>query len=322
MGRDLTITAVIPAFNAAATIRRAIDSVLTQSAPPESTIVVDDGSTDGTADLANEYGSSVSVLTQANAGVSAARNLGLAACKTAFVAFLDADDEWLPGKLAQQRRILSEHPAVRWCFTHMDEVRDGKLANVPFPPDLDARLIDQPVLPFFQAAERGLSTGTCGAVLDILVVQAAGGFNPARRIAEDRDLWWRIARQHPEIGYCRDVTWLYHVDTPGSLTKESSDRSDSLRVVCEHWHWWRGQRRADFERYARLLARDYLVRSAAGEIRIDSAAQADAEALLDLKAVERGVLAAIRRLPPKAAQRLLAAVRLLPEAALRRLAAS
>lgn len=322
MGRDLTITAVIPAFNAAATIRRAIDSVLRQSTPPEATIVVDDGSADGTADLAREYASSVQVLTQANAGVSVARNRGISACTTAFIAFLDADDEWLPAKLERQRAILRDHPAVRWCFTHMDEVRHGAHANIPLPSEVDGRLRDRPVIPFFEAAEHGLSTGTCGALLDLEVVRAAGGFDQARRIAEDRDLWWRIARNHPEVGYGREVGWLYHVDTPGSLTKKSSDRSDSLSVVCEHWQWWRDRQRTDFDRYASQLARDYLVRAAAGEIRLDGAVQAQAEALLNLKSFERGALAAMRRLPPTAARRLLAAIRLLPEAVLRRPASS
>ena len=306
MDRDLSIAAVIPAFNAAATLRRAIASVLSQTEPPQQTVVVDDGSTDATAAVASEYGSAVCVVRQQNQGASAARNRGLAECRTTAVAFLDADDEWLPLKLAQQRTIFRNHPELKWCFTHMVEVHGGQVQEQVLPPDIAAQLKERPVMPYLVAAERDLSTGTCGAVLRLDVVRAAGGFNPTRRIAEDRDLWWRIAMSHPDIGYGPDVAWRYHTDTPSSLMKTSPDRSDSLRVVCEHLRWWRREQRVEFERYGRRLALNYLARAAARQIYVERAVLADAESLLGLSTGRRALLAAIRYLPRPLARPLVA----------------
>ncbi|HOM77565.1 MAG TPA: glycosyltransferase family A protein, partial [Anaerohalosphaeraceae bacterium] len=89
-----SISVVIPAYNCQAYIRRAIDSVLGQSRPADEIIVVDDGSTDGTAEAVRTYGAKVILIQQENAGVSAARNAGIRAASGDWIAFLDADDEW------------------------------------------------------------------------------------------------------------------------------------------------------------------------------------------------------------------------------------
>lgn len=95
-----SISAVLPTYNRVAYIGRAIDSILDQSLQPREIIVVDDGSTDGTADfLRNRYGGRVSVIRQPNEGVSSARRKGLEIASGDWVAFLDSDDEWLPGHL-------------------------------------------------------------------------------------------------------------------------------------------------------------------------------------------------------------------------------
>ena len=83
---------IIPVYNAAATLQRAIESVQKQSWPAHEIIVVDDGSTDCSADVAQGYGATVTLIRQANAGVSAARNAGAHAASGDWLAFLDADD--------------------------------------------------------------------------------------------------------------------------------------------------------------------------------------------------------------------------------------
>jgi len=95
-----TISAVVPTYNRAAYVCRAIDSILRQSLQPSEIIVVDDGSTDGTAAiLRSRYQDRVQVIEQANGGVSSARRRGLQAASGDWIAFLDSDDEWLPGRL-------------------------------------------------------------------------------------------------------------------------------------------------------------------------------------------------------------------------------
>ncbi len=106
----LPITVVIPAYNAAKTIERALASVLAQTAPAQEVIVVDDGSTDATAHLAQARG--VRVITQTNAGTGGARNAGIRAATGAWIALLDADDEWMPTKLEAQWDALAHRPEV------------------------------------------------------------------------------------------------------------------------------------------------------------------------------------------------------------------
>ncbi len=98
---------IIPAFNREATIGRAIESVLAQTHAPLELIVVDDGSTDRTADVARGYGPQVSVIRQPNGGPGAARNAGIRAAVGAIVAFLDSDDAWHPDKLARQVALMT-----------------------------------------------------------------------------------------------------------------------------------------------------------------------------------------------------------------------
>src|SRR5688500_12700331 len=95
----MRITVVIPAFNSARTISRAVESVLQQNWPSLEIVAVDDGSTDDTMRVLNHLGCpNLRVVQQANAGPAAARNRGVGEAKGEWVAFLDADDEWLPGK--------------------------------------------------------------------------------------------------------------------------------------------------------------------------------------------------------------------------------
>lgn len=103
-------TAVIPLFNKAATIQRALDSVFGQELPPAELLVVNDGSTDGGDAIVRRHGDCrVRVLDQPNRGVSAARNAGLHAATQPFVAFLDADDRWRPEYLARMRDLIEHH---------------------------------------------------------------------------------------------------------------------------------------------------------------------------------------------------------------------
>jgi glycosyltransferase involved in cell wall biosynthesis len=102
------ISVVIPAFNRERTIGRAIGSVLSQSYQPSEIIVVDDGSTDGTAEVVSAHGGSVRCVSQANAGASAARNRGVELATAPWVAFLDSDDHWLDGHLEHMAAAIAE----------------------------------------------------------------------------------------------------------------------------------------------------------------------------------------------------------------------
>jgi glycosyltransferase involved in cell wall biosynthesis len=123
--RDPLVSAVVPAYNAARTLRAAVESILRQTVRDIEVIVVDDGSEDDTAHVARATGDArVRLVTQANGGASAARNAGIRRARGRYVAFLDADDLWLPDKLARQLALLGRRPDVHAVYcgaTYVDD---------------------------------------------------------------------------------------------------------------------------------------------------------------------------------------------------------
>src|SRR3989442_13816245 len=107
---ELLVSSVMPAYNVAWCIGRAVDSVLAQDLFGRELIVVNDGSTDGTRAVLGDYGGAISVIDQDNRGMSAARNAGIRNARGTYVAFLDADDWWLPEKLSRQGRLMRKRP--------------------------------------------------------------------------------------------------------------------------------------------------------------------------------------------------------------------
>ena len=103
----MKISALIPAYNAAAYVAMALESALNQTRPPDEIIVVDDGSTDGTAEIASSYPGRV--IRQVNGGISAARNRCVAEARHELIAWLDADDIWLPYHLQRLEQLLEHH---------------------------------------------------------------------------------------------------------------------------------------------------------------------------------------------------------------------
>ncbi len=118
------ISCIIPVFNCEAYIERALDSVLGQTTPVDEIIVVDDGSTDDTPQILHRYADSASVIRQSNAGPAAARNRGIEASSGDLLCFQDADDEWLPGKIARQISHLAENTQADACITHIRNIWD------------------------------------------------------------------------------------------------------------------------------------------------------------------------------------------------------
>ena len=150
-----SISIVIPTYNRAGTIERALDSVFAQTFQDFEVIVVDDGSRDATRERVALYGDRVRYIYQENQGCSAARNRGIAEARGAFVAFLDSDDEWLPLKLDVQVRYLETHPEVDFvaCMgteagTHFDPADYSDPSRqflqsllVPCPPNMTRYLV-------------------------------------------------------------------------------------------------------------------------------------------------------------------------------------
>lgn len=190
------IDVIIPVFNGEDYIEAAIQSVCRQTLPPERIIIVDDGSTDGTGALMArlaEQDARVLCLSRANAGVSAARNAGIAASSAPFIAFLDADDIWLPEKLERQMAAF-ERGGPETGFVHSSyffiDAQDGRLSDRNVVPPKQRGDIFMPLL-----LEGYVLSGSASSVVvrrDVL--DRAGHFDERLFHGEDWDLWIRLAR--------------------------------------------------------------------------------------------------------------------------------
>lgn len=125
----LSISVIIPTYNRVKTIHRALDSVLKQHYPVHEIIVIDDGSSDNTAQVIEEFFPSVFLIRQENRGVSAARNTGIQTASGEWIALLDSDDCWLPSKLSDQVVALEKHAKQVICHTNETWVQNGKMCN-------------------------------------------------------------------------------------------------------------------------------------------------------------------------------------------------
>ena len=190
---DKCVTVIVPAFNRAGYIRETVNSVLCQDYPSIELIVVDDGSSDGTYEILLEYASldKLKLLThpgRENKGQSAALNLGLGAASGEFIAILDSDDMFLPGKISAQVNYLDSHPEVGLVYG-MGEGVDGSghwiydiLSKDHFEPnDPNAVLLDC----YFHLPVNALVRRT--------VYEEVGGFEERFRAAQDHDMLVRIA---------------------------------------------------------------------------------------------------------------------------------
>lgn len=131
----LLISVVIPVFNAEKYLRQAICSALEQTLPPHEIIVVNDGSTDSSPMIASSFGSAVIYLSQQNHGLSATRNLAIARSTGDWIAFLDADDYWLPDKLARQGAMIQADPTIGLIYTGKTDLSlDGTTRDVAARP--------------------------------------------------------------------------------------------------------------------------------------------------------------------------------------------
>jgi cellulose synthase/poly-beta-1,6-N-acetylglucosamine synthase-like glycosyltransferase len=199
-----TVSVVIPAFNSAGCIRRAIDSALAQTPPPLEVIVVDDGSTDDTAEVVGAYPEPVRLVRQENGGPGAARNHGVRIARGEWIGLLDADDAWLPQK-----------PAIQAPFT-----RDPKVAVV-HAAVLAGTTQSIPKRATFERLWSRNVVKTSTVLVRKAAFEEVGGFDEDRALigVEDYNLWLRFARAGWEIVYCAEVV-CDKTEVAGSLSNQ------------------------------------------------------------------------------------------------------
>jgi len=205
------VSVIIPCYNYAHYLAEAIDSALAQSHSDVEIVVLDDGSTDDTAAVAARYGASVRYVRQDNRGLPAARNAGVAASTGPLLAFLDADDVWLPDKLAKQLDELT-HTPVPGLISGAMEACDaaGRPLGIRKPALEPGRTYPEIVI-------RGTAPPSTFLV-PRTIFERVGGFDETMPTMEDLDLCLRIAKQH-QIRHVTDVVGLYRDHGAGLSTR-------------------------------------------------------------------------------------------------------
>jgi glycosyltransferase involved in cell wall biosynthesis len=206
------VSVIIPAYNAAGWVNRAIDSALAQTYPQREILVVNDGSTDTTAEVLADYGDSIQVLAQPNGGLSSARNLGISEAQGEFLAFLDADDYWLPEKLARQVACLQQDPSLGFCSTRTQVVSPGgQPLNTWDCPRMESTLLRTIFLRHASIPGSG-----SGVMARSHLFKEAGLFDTQLRSLEDIDMWMRLAVQGDYA--CIDALLTVIVKSPTSMS--------------------------------------------------------------------------------------------------------
>lgn len=208
----MSISVVIPAYNASRFIAETLQSVLRQTVSADEILVIDDGSSDDTAAIAESFGTPVRVFRRANARQAASRNFGVQEATSEWIAFIDADDLWERNKLARQIEELARNPLADLCYTARVEfveqggtVKLGSIASVPPPEDIR------------QALFRNTTFMPSSVIVRRAAFLAAGGFDTQFKIVEDWDLWLRMFHTGTVFAACQEPLLLYRIH-PNSVS--------------------------------------------------------------------------------------------------------
>lgn len=266
MAASPKISVVVPCFNAAPYICATLRSVFAQSGFELDVIVVDDGSTDGSAEVVAKAFPTVTLLRQPNLGAAAARNAGIARARHDWIAFADADDLWLPGKLTSQWRLIDSEPAARMVYSDL---------HLWFS-------VDPEPSPEFLAELQGLASdpsrwrGPSGWIYPELllcsevatptvlmhrsVLDQVGTFDPTLPSGEDYDLWLRASRV-TRVLRVNAPTVLYRIHS-SNTTRRAPDRNYRELVISRALERWGYQspdgRTASASGVRRHLARTWI----------------------------------------------------------------
>lgn len=188
----VAFSVVIPAYNGERYIDVAIQSALDQSHPPQEIIVVDDGSADRTRQVAESFGPRVTVITQENGGVAAARNAGVKAARGEWIALLDQDDYFLPQKLAQQAALIERDPQLVLVYAGYLLVRESAV--------VDERAAF-PASDLWPALRYRSAITPCSAVIRKSALAEIGFFNAQYRMCDDWECWLRLLRRYSAASF-------------------------------------------------------------------------------------------------------------------------
>lgn len=241
------MSVIIPTYNRASVLSRAIDCVLAQTHPEVELIVVDDGSSDNTAEVLARFGDRITYIRQENRGVSAARNVGMVAAKGDWVAFLDSDDEWHPTKIAKQLECL-QSSGFKACYTRCLAENKEPIRDI----DELKPSIGKPITHYFAQAldlmaSVQLHPQIQSLMADRLLVRRAGMFDESLYAAEDTRLIYNLAFLSG-FAYIDEPLVVIHRGSVNSLTSNTNPEAARKRLSS--------YARVQAEMFWRMLERD------------------------------------------------------------------
>jgi len=266
------ISVIIPTYNRKHCLGRALDSVLAQCYPCLEIIVVDDGSSDGSAAFVELHYPQVKLIQQAQAGVSAARNCGIAVAQGEWLAFLDSDDAWQPNKISTQMAALIQAGDYKICHTDEIWIRNGRRVNPMNKHQKQGGWV-------FIANLKLCLISPSSVVLHSSLMLQLGNFDESLPACEDYDLWLRVTAHYPVLYLDEALTLKYggHADQLSKRywgmdrfriraiekvlqikTLKKSDRDAALSTLCEKIQIYlqgakKRQKTADIHYYSELL---------------------------------------------------------------------
>lgn len=209
---EALITVIVPLYNKKAEVGRTLNSILSQTMKDFELIVVDDGSTDGSAEIVKEYcDPRIHLIQQENMGLPATRNVGIRAAKTQIITFLDADDEWYPNFLETILSLRNKFPDAGLYGTAFDRcvIDQCEMNSVKGLPD---KKWEGYIPSYFDVYVKSGHPpfSSCCAALDKKVFDKVGYFNPQSKIGEDTEMWGKVAFHFP-IAFTTKICARYHL---------------------------------------------------------------------------------------------------------------
>ena len=227
------VSVIVPTYNCAPYAAEALESILSQDYAPLEVICADDGSSDDTLAVLARFGDRIRVLRQPNRGPAAARNLAVREARGDFLAFLDADDRWLPGHLSVLMSYLRKHPDTKvaygeWLVWHARD--DGSYPPFETPPLAADPAVDASGSGWvYPALLLDSIIHIIATVIHRSVYDAVDGFDETLRTGSDWDFWLRASRKFPVVKLRRPVA-VYR-QNPASVTHVLRTENNGFRLL-------------------------------------------------------------------------------------------
>lgn len=234
MNKKPTVSIIIPTYNRAHLVGRAIQSVLNQTYKDFELIIVDDGSTDNTEDITKEFQKKNERINyirhEKNKGGSAARNTGIKVARGEYIAFLDSDDEWLPTKLEKQTSYFNKCPnsvGAIYCLSYSQDDSSG-YTKKSSPSNMKHGNIYKFLL------NGWCPSATSSIILKAQVFEKSGVFDESLPSFQDYDLWIRVA-QYYEFEFIEDHLVVIHSHEGSRVAGDLKPRLKGLNLFLEKW---------------------------------------------------------------------------------------